>query len=112
MSTQKKIGHIIAALMLLAALMLPTTVQFFHIVDGESHEQVECKDQSTHIHQGVPDCQVCQFHLASFNYDLARYSDFTPTIVPSRVENQFRVLRLHSFKVTNTQLRAPPQFLS
>lgn len=110
MDTGKQIGKSIAALVLLCALMFPTALQFSHIFEG--HEQIDCKEQSTHIHEYVADCQICDFHLASFNYDLVFYSEPVAPPIPFKVEKYFSFLLIDSFKKTNTQLRAPPHFLS
>jgi len=103
---KKQLGKNIAALLLFAALMLPTAVQFVHMFEG--HEHIACTEQSTHIHKSVVKCDICHFHLASFNYDIDQYPEiFLPTI-PVKIETNFASLQFHSFKITNTQLRAPP----
>lgn len=110
MIKRKRVGQAIASIVLLWALMLPTAIQFSHIFKG--HEHVDCKGQSTHIHEDVPDCQTCHFHLASFNYEIADYPELLDPALPISPENYFSCPLFHSFKVTNTQLRAPPHFLS
>ncbi len=108
MDFKKQLGKNIAALLLFVALMLPTAVQFVHMFEG--HEHISCKDVTTHIHQDVPDCHICDFHLASFNYDIAEYPNLLLANIPLKFEANLASLRFHSFKITNTQLRAPPIF--
>jgi len=110
MKTRKQIGQDIVALLLMSALMLPMLVQFSHVFD--EHEHKVCHELTTHIHEDIPDCQICHFHLASFDYKVPEYLDFVVSSIPKKVENQFSSLLFHTFKITNTQLRAPPYFLS
>ena len=49
MYLKNQLGKNIAAVLLLLALILPTAIQFSHMVEG--HEDVTCNDQSTHIHK-------------------------------------------------------------
>jgi len=108
MDYKKQIGKNIVALLLFVALMLPTTVQFFHMFEG--HEHITCTEKRTHLHKSTTKCEICSFHFASFNYDLAKYPDLLLPIIPVKIETNFASLQFHSFKITNTQLRAPPIF--
>lgn len=107
MEFKKQLGKITVALLLFAAFMLPTAIQFFHLFE-DHHEHVACKEISTHIHQDEPDCQIYNFHVASFNYDIVAYPSLSQPIIPVKITNDFSSLQLHSFNITNTQLRAPP----
>ena len=109
MDYRKQIAKNILALLLFVALMLPTAVQCFHMFEG--HKHITCTENTTHIHKSVTECDICDFHLASFNYDLAQFPDLGLPKIPEKVDLDFNSLQLHSFKITNTQLRAPP-FLS
>jgi hypothetical protein len=95
--------------MFVVTLMLPDSVQFSNIFNG--HEHVACKEQATHIHADIQDCQICHFHLASFNDELTKCIELLIVPVPEKVESQFAYLPFLSFIKTNTQLRAPPYFL-
>lgn len=110
MRIEKQIFHAIKALLLISALMLPDAIQVSHIFQGHEHNVVN--DQDTRIHTQVTDCQICHFQLASFNYELAKYVELLIPPIPVKVEIQLSSLLFHSFKKTNTQLRAPPYFLS
>ena len=104
----KQFGKSIVALLLFVALMLPTSVQFFHIFD--EHEHISCTEKTAHIHKLVTKCDICDFHLASINYDIAKYPDLLLPKISDKVDVNFTSHQLHSFKITNTQLRAPPIF--
>ncbi|MFS4457156.1 hypothetical protein [Maribacter sp. 2304DJ31-5] len=108
MGRKKRIGKNIAALLLFVAIMMPTAIRFFHIFEG--HEHVSCKEVSTHIHQDVPDCHICDYHMASFNYHIIEYPNLLQPTIPVKINEDFSSLLFHSFKITNTQLRAPPIF--
>jgi len=110
MEKGNQIRQAIASLVLLCTLMLPTFIQISHIFQG--HEDVVCTDQRTHFHKDVSDCQICDFNFTPLNYDIAEYPDLVLTDIPLKVEKQFSSILFHSFKITNTQLRAPPHFLS
>ncbi|MFT5436973.1 MAG: hypothetical protein ACI840_001625 [Ulvibacter sp.] len=108
MDYKKQIGKNIAALLLFAALMLPTATQFFHMFEG--HEHIACTENTTHIHKSVVECEICSFHLVSFNYDIVEYPELLLPKIPVKIEANFDSLQYHSFKISNTQLRAPPIF--
>lgn len=108
MDSKKQLGKNIAALLLFAALMLPTAIEFIHMFEG--HEHITCNDRTTHIHKSVLKCEICHFHLASFNYDITEYPNLLLPKIPVKIEANFTSLQFHSFKLTNTQLRAPPIF--
>ncbi|WP_310992239.1 hypothetical protein [Aequorivita marina] len=106
MDSKKQLGKNIAALLLFAALMLPTAIQFFHMFEG--HEHIACNENSTHMHETVVKCDIYHFHSTSFNYDILKYPDFSLPTIPTKTEVSFASLQFHSFVITNTQLRAPP----
>ncbi|WP_299781542.1 hypothetical protein [uncultured Formosa sp.] len=108
MNQKQQLGKNIASLLLFMALMLPTAVKFVHIFEG--HQHFTCTEQKTHLHTSVTKCEICSFHLASFKYDIVEYPDLLLTEVPLEMEVNFTPLQLHSFSITNTQLRAPPIF--
>jgi hypothetical protein len=108
MDYKKQIGKNIAALLLFVALMLPTAIQFFHVFEG--HDHIACTEQTTHIHKSSVKCEIGHFHLASFNYDIYQYPVLLQPDIPVKIEADFASLQFHSFKITNTQLRAPPIF--
>jgi hypothetical protein len=108
MDYRKQIGKNIVALLLFVALVLPTAVQFIHMLEG--HEHIACTENVTHIHESVTECDICDFHLALFNYDITKYPDLLLPKILVKAEANFTSLQFHSFQITNTQLRAPPIF--
>ncbi len=108
MDLKKQFGKIIAALLLLVALMLPTAIDFIHMFEG--HDHITCNDSTTHVHKSVVKCDICHFNLASFNYDIAEYPNLLLSKIPQKNEVNFTSLLFNSNKLTNTQLRAPPIF--
>ena len=105
---KKQIGKNVITLLLFAAFMLPTAIQFFDMF--EDHEHITCTEKTTHIHKSIEKCDVCDFHLVSFNYDIVIYPDLILPKIPIKVDANLASLQFHSFKITNTQLRAPPVF--
>ncbi len=108
MEDKKQFGKNLVALLLFVALMVPTAVQFFHMF--EAHEHTACSENATHVHQSATKCDVCDFHLASFNYDIAKYPDLELPKISEEVNLNFASLNFQPFKISNAQLRAPPIF--
>ena len=108
MYLKSSIGKNVAAILLLLAIMLPSAVQFSHMIEG--HEGVPCNDQSTHIHKTEKTCEICVFQLTSVSYDIDKYPDLLLTQISVKVSTTFTPLRFHYSTLTNKQLRAPPVF--
>lgn len=108
MNHQRQIGNQVIALMLFTTLMLPTVVQSFHLFDV--HKHASCNEQSTHFHESISKCELCAVHFTSINYDIAKYPNLLLPKIFVKVNVIFDALLLHSFKKSNTQLRAPPIF--
>ena len=106
MYLKNQFGKNTAALLLLLALILPTAIQFSHFIEG--HESDICYDHSNHIHQTKKNCEVCDFHLTSINYDITKYPDLLLTQISVRLTSDFTPLQYHYPTLTNKQLRAPP----
>ncbi len=108
MNLRTQLGKNITTLLLFMALMLPTAIQFIHMLEGHTH--IACTDQQTHMHESIEKCETCSFYLTSFNYDIVKYQDLSLPTIPVKIDVDFSSLQFHSFKITNTQLRAPPIF--
>ena len=108
MYLNNQLGKNIAAFLLLLAIMLPTAIQFSHMIEG--HEGIACNDQSTHIHQSEKICEICAFHLTSFSYDIAKYPDLQLVHISVKVSTTYTSLQLYFSTLTNNQLRGPPVF--
>lgn len=109
MKKRKHIGKTIVSILLFLVFILPTIVQFSH--HYEEHDRPQCNEKKTHIHKGELKCQICDFHLSSFNYDVLTFSDFIIPNIPSEVEKHFASSILKPFKKSNNPLRAPPYLL-
>ena len=77
MYLKSQLGKNIATLLLSLALILPTAIQFSHMLEG--HEDVSCNIQSSHIHKSQKTCKICAFHHTSISYDIAKYPDLVFT---------------------------------
>ncbi|MGB0788336.1 MAG: hypothetical protein ACPGQR_02250 [Marinirhabdus sp.] len=108
MDYKKQLGKNIAVLMLFAALMLPSAIQFFHVFNGHGH--IACTERTAHVHKHSATCEIYGFYLTPFDHDIAEYPDLLPPKTPVTLNEDVSPLQLPSFKITNTQLRAPPIF--
>ena len=108
MDYRKQIGKNIVALLLFVALMLPTAIQLFHMFEG--HEHITCSEKTIHIHKSIPKCEICDLHLTASNYHIAEHPNLLLPKIHVKIEANFASLQYHSFKITNTRLRAPPIF--
>lgn len=106
MYLKNQIGKTIASVLLLLALLLPTAIQFSHMIEG--HEGDSCNVQSTHIHKSEKNCEICDFQLISINYDIAKYPDLLLPQISVKLTSDFTPLQFYYPTLTNTQLRAPP----
>jgi hypothetical protein len=89
--------------------MFPAIVQFSHSFQEDDHEV--CSEKTVHVHEAIPDCPICHFHLATFHYDFAEYPNLILTVIPTAVEEFFTSPHPRFFLKAGIQLRAPPQFL-
>ncbi|UAB80750.1 hypothetical protein INR76_11610 [Marixanthomonas sp. SCSIO 43207] len=110
MFLKNKIAYLIASTLLVAVFLLPVTVQFLHSLEG--HEKTVCSDSTTHIHEDVPECQICHFTVTTFNYDVISYPDFKTAPIALKIKNETTSSLFHAFTNTNYQLRAPPHSFS
>ena len=106
MYLKSQIGKNVAAVLLLLAIILPSAVQFSHMIEG--HEGVACNDQSTHIHKTEKTCEVCAFQLTPLSYDIVKYPDFLLVQISVKLSTIITPLQFHHSTLTNKQLRAPP----
>lgn len=97
-----------AASLLFAILMFPTVFNFFHHFGV--HQHIECSENKSHIHQSISNCDICDFNLLSFNYDVADDFKIQTIEIHKEANSIFASLQFHSFSLTNIQLRAPPVF--
>ena len=108
MYLKNQLGKNIAAVLLLLALILPTAIQFSHMIEG--HEDISCNIQDSHIHKSEKTCEVCAFHITSIRYDIAKYPDLLLKQISVKVSTNYTPLQLYFSTLTNNQLRGPPVF--
>ena len=108
MNAVKYIFKWFSAILLLVVLAIPTAIQFSHAL--ENHTHTICNNNDEHLHQADLDCSLCEYHITSYNFNLATYPDFEAFIL---IKNKPTKLtdRLQSKSNSNPkQLRAPPLF--
>lgn len=106
MDNTKQFKARLIALMLFTALMFPSTVQFFHVLEG--HEHTSCYDKTVHIHETSTGCDICDFQLVTTNYNILDYPDLVLPIISAEVTTNFVSQHSLSYDCSFKQLRAPP----
>ena len=101
-----QLGKTTASVLLLLAFILPTAIQFSHMIEG--HESDTCNLQISHIHKSEKNCETCDFQLTSISYDIAEYPDLLLTQISVKLSTDFTPLQFYYPRLTNKQLRAPP----
>ncbi len=107
MEFKKEIFKKIASIAFVLALLMPTTVQLVHALEG--HHHTVCNNFKSHIHQKKLNCSVCDFHFSSFNFTTEYVSVLT------EVEENFGLNSIYFFSETTPSpyhylLRGPPLF--
>jgi Na+-transporting NADH:ubiquinone oxidoreductase subunit NqrB len=95
-----------AANLLFVILMFPTIFNFIHHFGD--HQHIECSENKSHIHQSIANCDICDFNLLTFNYDVNNTLELQKVEIIKKANTIFGSLKFHSFTITNKQLRAPP----
>lgn len=99
----------IPALLLTLIMFLPTIVQFVHVF--EKHEQVDCNEVTTHIHEHKLECTTCDFNLNPTYY----HAIFQFEIKKINID-KIQYFNFYNFKYYHQQLsfslRGPPELLS
>jgi hypothetical protein len=108
MHDRKDLIKIFLAYAFVLALLLPTTVQFVHALEGHDTHTV-CTDFKTHIHKKKLNCPICAFHFSTFSYTTTGFPDFI------KFETNYKNESTYSFhESTSTPfhylLRGPPTF--
>ena len=110
MDSKNHILKYLGVIALVFALMLPTSVEFFHLF--ENHEHEVCHEQTTHLHKDAPECHSCDFYSSSFQYILPEKYVNTLIFATQSIKVTVPLVALFSKKITLKQLRAPPSILS
>jgi hypothetical protein len=106
MVTKNKNIKRILALFLLGALLFPSLLNAIH--HCETHLHSECSEQKAHLHQLDTDCDICDFNLLNFSYDLDSCDNLEHPEIFATLNAFYKVPVLHSSLNQSTQLRAPP----
>jgi hypothetical protein len=96
----------ILALFLLGILLLPSLVDAIH--QCEIHAHFECDEQKAHLHQSEINCELCEYNLLNFNYELGNRENLEQPRIFAALNAFYTSLKFHSFLHQITQLRAPP----
>ncbi|SMC72004.1 hypothetical protein [Cellulophaga tyrosinoxydans] len=107
MEFKKQFGKSILGLLLFAIFLMPTVIQFSHVLEG--HKHTICTDNSTHIDAKVTKCEICDFHFVVFNYEIIRFPELIISVPPRHIETNIVSINFKSFNLTHKQLRAPPK---
>lgn len=96
----------ILALFLLGILLLPSLVDVIH--HCEIHAHFECNEQKAHLHQSETNCEICDYNLLNFNYELGNHENLEQPQIFVAFNASYIPLQFHSFLHQSKQLRAPP----
>ncbi len=96
----------ILALFLLGILLLPSLVDVIH--HCKIHVHFECNEQKAHLHQSETNCEICDYNLLNFNYELGNRENLEQPQIFVALNAFYTPLQFHSFLHQSTQLRAPP----
>jgi hypothetical protein len=103
------ISKYIAVMTLVFVLMIPTSVLFAHLF--ENHEHEVCFEKTTHLHEDIPECHICDFYSTSFQYTIPAELIASVIVIPNSQKTTSAVVSFFSDKLTSKQLRAPPTIL-
>ena len=108
MKNKVNIRKKVTANLLFVVLIFPTVFNFLH--HFSEHHHIECSENKSHIHQSISNCDVCDFNLLSFNYDINIDTELQTIEIYEEVNIIFTSLKFRSFNITHKQLSAPPIF--
>ncbi len=106
MKHKNQLSKRILALFLWAILIFPSLLNIIHHCDMHIH--LECNEQKEHFHQYEIDCEICDFNLLNFNYDLKKCHSLEQSEIFTASDSFYSSLQFHSFLNQSIQLRAPP----
>lgn len=108
-SKKEKISSFnLSALLLIIIMLFPSAFQFAHAF--EDHEQNECYEITTHLHEQEVECSICDFHIPSFTYSF--FNELEHTLIQNQtIYADFYKSKKHNSIKQSFSLRGPPQFL-
>ena len=96
----------ILALFFWGVLLFPSFLNVIH--QCQLHDHFECNEQKAHLHQSITDCDICDFNLLNFNYDLDKCDNLEQPEIFVTLNAFYKAPVLRSSLNLSTQLRAPP----
>ena len=96
----------ILALFLLGVLLLPSSLDVIH--HCEIHVHFECNKQKAHLHQSEINCEICDFNLINFNYELVNRENLKQLQIFVALNAFYNPDQFYLFTHNSKQLRAPP----
>ncbi len=94
--------------MLNVIILFPSFIQFFHVL--ENHEHIVCNEDSSHFHETIVDCEICDFNYTPLVYELI-------PVVNNNTSNEYVLLNNNSYNYLNSykhqlsnNLRGPPEY--
>tara|TARA_Y100000385_G_scaffold147208_1_gene152796 strand:+ start:265 stop:633 length:369 start_codon:yes stop_codon:yes gene_type:complete len=96
----------ILALFFWGVLLFPSFLNIVH--QCQLHDHFECNEQKAHLHQSITDCDICDFNLLNFSYDLESCDNLEQPKIFTTLNASYKAPVLRSSLNQSTQLRAPP----
>ncbi len=96
-------------MLLLLALAVPVSIQFFHMLEG--HHDISCNIKGRHLHQLERECKICDFCPSPLGFNLNISVATSTSVTIEKGTNQYSTPFIKAFYKSNTSLRAPPYFL-
>ncbi len=103
---KNKLTKRILALFLCGILFFPSLLNTTHHCDRDAH--FECNEQKAHLHQSETNCEICDYNLINFNYELGNHENLEQPQIFVAFNAFYIPIQFHSFLHQSKQLRAPP----
>ncbi|CAM1355689.1 hypothetical protein [Tenacibaculum halocynthiae] len=101
----------IASLFLMLFLIAPIVIKTIHHHHHENDTHIDCKTESTHLHQEIiNDCDICYFSFSSFYSLNLNIQYFISTFYNTVKIDNYYFIKLTSVESLK-KLRAPPYFI-
>ena len=101
----KNIPLYVISFLLIGILLLPSVIQFSHLL--ENHEHKFCKDYSNHFHEIENHCSINFFHFSAFNFSPISVSHIIPPKISALVFEYYTLL-IVSQNPSQFHKRGPP----
>lgn len=95
------------ALLLIIIMLFPSAFQFAHAF--EKHEQNDCIELTTHLHEQEVECSICDFHISTFSYSFFNELEYSHT-KNHKIYADYYISKKHNSIKQSFSLRGPPKF--